>query len=276
MPKMLFDDTRALRREQREARIERKRERREARQLKRRQHPTGIETITLEELRTMSRRAPADRPEPESESEPAVTAAPIIVPNVPTVPLAAASGRAPQMPAPRPAAQSEPAAPPSVEVSATRGAPSGASPARSADARRVARRERDVAAFLERREERLNLAREEARERIARLGEEEAVNDALGALAHSQASPWRRHREQLAEAIAGRRIPEVGAAARRASRGAAADAARTSQRAPDADTALAVAVAYAVIADAPWAAIRGPRAERNATPPRRLERPFRR
>jgi hypothetical protein len=129
----------------------------------------------------------------------------------------------------------------------------------------VAQRERDVAAFLARREEVIDAARSEARERIERIGEERAVADALGALAHSGAAPWRRHREHLAEAISTGRIPVVGASARRACRGAASDAARTSRRAPDPELALAVAVAYAVIAHAPWSAVRGARAERAGT-----------
>jgi hypothetical protein len=107
-------------------------------------------------------------------------------------------------------------------------------------------------------------ARAEARERIERLGEEAAVCDALGALAHSGAAPWLRHRERLAEAISTGQIPVDGACARRACRGAAGDAARTSRRAPDADLAMAVTVAYAVIAQAPWIAVRGPRAERSS------------
>jgi hypothetical protein len=126
----------------------------------------------------------------------------------------------------------------------------------------VAQRERDVAAFLARREEVITAARDEARERIERMGEDLAVADALGALAHSGATPWRRHREGLAEAISTGRIPAVGACARRACRGAASDAARTSRRAPDPELAVAVAVAYAVIAQAPWCAVRGARAER--------------
>lgn len=129
----------------------------------------------------------------------------------------------------------------------------------------VPQRERDVAAFLARREEVIDAARSEARERIERMGEERAVADALGALAHSGAAPWRRHREHLAEAISTGRIPPVGASARRACRGAASDAARTSRRAPDPELALAVAVAYAVIAQAPWCAVRGARAERAGT-----------
>jgi len=129
----------------------------------------------------------------------------------------------------------------------------------------VAQRERDVAAFLARREEVIDAARAEARERIERMGEERAVADALGAVAHSGATPWRRHRERLADAIGTGRIPTVGASARRACRGAASDAARTSRRAPDPELALAVAVAYAVIAQAPWSAVRGARAERAGT-----------
>lgn len=130
----------------------------------------------------------------------------------------------------------------------------------------VAQRERDVAAFLARREEVITAARAEAQERIERIGEERAVADALGALAHSGAAPWRRHRERLAEAISTGRIPVVGACARRACRGAASDAARTSRRAPDPELALAVTVAYAVIAQAPWSAVRGARAERAGAP----------
>jgi hypothetical protein len=129
----------------------------------------------------------------------------------------------------------------------------------------VAQRERDVAAFLARREDVIDTARAEARERVERMGEERAVADALGALAHSGATPWRRHRERLAEAISTGRIPPVGACARRACRGVASDAARTSRRAPDLELALAVAVAYAVIAQAPWSAVRGARAERAGT-----------
>ena len=136
----------------------------------------------------------------------------------------------------------------------------------------MARRDREISEFAERRQETLTPAPEEARERIARSGEERAVCDALGALAHSQASPWSPQRERLSAAISGGRIAEIGAAARRACRDAAGDAARTSCRAPDPELALAVAVAYAVIARAPWATVRGPQAERSravARPPQR-------
>jgi hypothetical protein len=130
----------------------------------------------------------------------------------------------------------------------------------------VAQRERDVAAFLARREEVITAARAEAHDRIERIGEERAVADALGALAHSGAAPWGRHRERLGDAISTGRIPVVGGCARRACRGAASDAARTSRRAPDPELALAVAIAYAVIAQAPWSAVRGARAERAGAP----------
>ena len=173
-----------------------------------------------------------------------------------------------ERPAPAPLVEAAPTAPVSAAEAVT--APEPQSPATHASTVEeckpfVAQRERDVTAFLARREEVVAAARDEARERIERIGEERAVADALGALAHSGAAPWRRHRERLAEAISTGRIPVVGACARRACRGAASDAARTSRRAPDPELALAVAVAYAVIAQAPWSAVRGARAERAGT-----------
>ena len=153
-------------------------------------------------------------------------------------------------------------------------APAATGTDRGKRAPRVARRDREISEFLERRQETLTLARAEARERIARSGEERAVCDALGALAHSQASPWSQHRERLSAAIADGRIPQIGAAARAACRDAAGDAARTSRRAPDPELALAVAVAYAVIARAPWATVRGPRAERSRAVTRPPQRAF--
>jgi hypothetical protein len=59
---------------------------------------------------------------------------------------------------------------------------------------RVSRRERDVAEFLERRMELITGARREAGERIERLGEDAALRDALGALAHSGAAPCKTPR----------------------------------------------------------------------------------
>jgi hypothetical protein len=248
--KMLLDDTRALRREQREARIARKRERREARALK--HHTIGLETLALETIDIAPSWPRVEEPAPTAE-----TAAP--KPARPPVTTAVETS-ASQRPTPSPVAQDE--APPVGTPRPARG-----------ESGRVARRQRDIAEFVERRDGKLSLAREEAKERIARLGEEETVHDALMALAHPEASPWQQHRERLCEAIATRRIPEIGAAARRACRGAAADAARTSHRAPDPDTALAVAIAYAIVARAPWATFRSQRAERG-DPARKTRRPF--
>ena len=241
--KLKLDDGRALRREQREARIALKRERRQARELKRSAHAVPIEVelgAASADLTIGGVSEEGDVAAAESRSSPART-------ETQTSDVA---------PAPDSAAGAMTSV---VDDRAPRREREHAGQERG----RVSRRERDVAGFLERRERLLREVREEARERIARDGEEQAVCDALGALAHSQAAPWAKHREWLSEAIAGGRIPPVGACARRACRGAASDAARTSSRAPDPDLALAVAVAYAVIARAPWAAVRGVRAQRN-------------
>jgi hypothetical protein len=246
---MAFDETRALRREQREARIARKRERRDARTLKRRHNTAPIEALAWE--------APA-APQPDTE-EAAITVE-SVAPDPPATPRVKTA----------PSAEPTPAAP-VVPIEAPLGEPPRSDPRA---AQRIPRRERDIAEFLERREERLSLAREEARERIERLSEEDAVHDALMQLAHSQASAWRQHRERLSDALASRRIREIGAAARRACRGAANDAARTSRKAPDPELAMAVAVAYAVIAQAPWAAIRGRRAERAVPAAQAFARPL--
>jgi hypothetical protein len=245
--KMLFDDTRALRREQREARIARKRERRDARTLKYQRLEIALDSAALD---TADATTAEWAPEQEADRAPSSAAESAAPTGGLETPVAAAEVAAePQPPVPQPAEPHKPAG------QDDRG--------RERAGRRGSRRERDIEQFLAHRDQLLSLAREEARERITRVGEDEAVCDALVALAHPEASPWRRHRERLSEAIAGRRIPEVGAAARRGCRGAAADAARTSRRAPDQDIALAVTVAHAVIARAPWAAVRGRRAERS-------------
>ena len=229
-----FDSERqAMRRERHEARVARKRERQQARELK---HVQQGESARMNR-ESVSSAGPTPSPDPASVAarEPAV---------------------------------SRQATAAVAESAAVAAAPS--TPDTSGAEKRgplVPRRERDVAAFLARREDVLAVARAEARERITRMGEERAVCDALGALAHSGAAPWRRHRERLAEAIGTGRIPLVGACARRACRGTAGDAARTSRRAPDPQLALAVTVAYAVIADAPWVAVRGARAERSGVTP---------
>ena len=232
-----FDsERRAMRRERHEARVARKRERQQAREIK---HSDQRETTRMH-CDSASGVAPAVTPEPASvpPPEPAATR------HVTDRDQERANARTPVI----------------------AGAPAIENPGQV-----VPRRERDIAAFISRREEVLAAARDEAHERINTMGEERAVCDALGALAHSAAAPWRRHREALVEAISTGRIPAVGAYARRACRGAASDAARTSRRAPDPQLALAVTVAYAVIAEAPWIAVRGARAERSGNA--RAQRP---
>ena len=136
----------------------------------------------------------------------------------------------------------------------------------------MSRRDRDLAAFRERRQQAADAAREEARARIDRAGELASVADALAALGHPAAAPWTAEREQLERAIETGRFSEVGAEARRALWAIARDAARTSPRAPrDPDLALAACVAYAIIARAPRSALRScqrtrptPRAQPNA------------
>ena len=123
---------------------------------------------------------------------------------------------------------------------------------------RGSRRERDLAAFRERRRQTVEEARGEARGRIARAGEPASVADAFAALEHPEAARWSAEREQLETAIATGRIAEVGAAARRAMWAISRDAARTSPRRArrDPELALAACVAYAVIARLPRTALR--------------------
>ena len=122
---------------------------------------------------------------------------------------------------------------------------------------RHSRRERDIAAFRERRRQAAEEAREEAHKRIARAGELACVTDALAALAHPEASPWESEREQLERALETGRIVEVGAVARRALWAVSRDAARSSRRARrDPDLALAACIAYAIIARLPRTALR--------------------
>jgi hypothetical protein len=239
--RLKFDsDRREMRRERHDARVARKRERQEAREFKHAQQHQVLRAETVgaptDTRANAQRPAAAPKPEPR-ESAQTTTAHAAVTP--PSWPLASATTWSDETPS-----------------------------------MFVPQRERDVAAFMARREEMVAAARAEARERIERMGEEPAVRDALGALAHSGAAPWIRHRERLAEAISTGRIPVVGACARRACRGAASDAARTSRRAPDPELAQAVAVAYAVIGQAPWAAVRGARAERSNPTATKARRPF--
>ena len=134
------------------------------------------------------------------------------------------------------------------------------------------RRERDMAAFRERRRDAVDEARREARERIARAGEPASVADALAALAHPGARPWDTERQQLERALQSGRIVEVGASARKALWSISRDAARNSRRAKrDPELALAACVAYAIIVRLPRTALRSAQRAR-PTPPDRTAR----
>ena len=134
---------------------------------------------------------------------------------------------------------------------------------------RRSRRERDIAAFRERRRQAADEAREEARKRIARAGELACVTDALAALAHPEARPWEAERQELERALETGRIIEVSAVARRSLWVISRDAARSSRRARrDPDLALAACVAYAIIARLPRTALRSAQRTR-PTPHRR-------
>ena len=137
------------------------------------------------------------------------------------------------------------------------------------EAERTSRRERDIAAFRERRRQAADEARAEARERIARAGELACVADALAALAHPAARAWDAERQELERALQGGRIVEVGAVARRSLWAISRDAARSSRRARrDPDLALAACVAYAIIARLPRCALRSAQRTRAAVPAR--------
>ena len=138
-----------------------------------------------------------------------------------------------------------------------------------AEAERTSRRERDIAAFRERRRQAADEARAEARQRIARAGEVASVADALAALAHSGARAWEPERQELERALQDGRIVEVGAVARRSLWAISRDAARSSRRARrDPDLALAACVAYAIIARLPRCAVRSAQRTRPAVPAR--------
>ena len=134
---------------------------------------------------------------------------------------------------------------------------------------RLSRRERDIAAFRERRRQTVDGVRAEARERIARAGEVASVVDALAALDHPAAMAWDAERQELERALQGGRIVEVGAVARRSLWAISRDAARSSRRARrDPDLALAACVAYAIIARLPRSALRSAQRTRAAVPAR--------
>ena len=144
------------------------------------------------------------------------------------------------------------------------------------DGDRRPRRERDIAAFRERRRQVADEARAEARERITRAGELACVADALAALGHPGARPWEAEFQELERALVTGRMVEVGAAARRALWRISRDAARSSRRARrDPDLALAACVAYAIIARLPRTALRSAQRTRPAPHDRSTpRRPF--
>ena len=230
-----FDsERRELVRERRNARIERKLERRQARERKHSQTadvpsaPSATQVLAERELRSAVDRIVIDALDRHERIAPPATPP-------------AASTRLPDTPQP--------------ELARTTTVPPAGGGER---APRGSRRERDLAAFRERRRQTLEEARGEARRRIARAGEPASVADALAALEHPEAAPWSAEREQLETAIATGRIAEVGAAARRAMWAISRDAARTSPRRArrDPELALAACVAYAVIARLPRTALR--------------------
>lgn len=230
-----FDsERRDLVRERRNARIERKQQRRQARERKHSQ-TTGV---TPEPASVMHRLA-------EREMHAAVDR---IVDDVldrheqpaPVTPLPGEERPAPGDRQPQPA-QAQPA--PVV--------------AGARLAQRQSQRDRDLAAYRDRREQILAEARSEAGRRIGRAGELASVADAFAALEHIEAGPWSAERRHLETAVATGRIADIGAAARRALWVISRDAARTTRRARrDPDLALAVCVAYAIIARLPRTALR--------------------
>ena len=232
-----FDsDRRELVRERRNARIERKLERRQARERKHSQTadvpsaPSATQVRAERELRSALDRIVIDALDRHERV-------------APPAPPPAASTRLPEP---------EPEPQPALGRTAT------VPPAGGGErAPRRSRRERDLAAFRERRRQTLEEARGEARRRIARTGEPASVADAFAALAHPEAAPWSAEREQLETAIATGRIAEVGAAARRAIWAISRDAARSSRRARrDPELAVAACVAYAILARVPRTALR--------------------
>ena len=132
---------------------------------------------------------------------------------------------------------------------------------------RVSRREREIAAFEQRRRQVLEIAGEEAGRRLARNGGPASVADALAALHTVQADAWRAQCEQVDRALQRGLTAQVAAAARRAMWQTSRDAARTSKRAStDPELALAACVAFAILATVPATAIAS--AQRTTCPDR--------
>ena len=259
-------ERRELVRERRQARIERKQERRDARERKRSQivaPPPGLSAMQLAAQEQVD--AAVDRIVNEAlERHDQVNVPQAALHTVDAPPVV----RRQAGPA-RPAADSS-------SPDAGSGAVVTIPPTDAAGASPRPRRESDIAAFRDRRQQAAEEARAEARERIARTGEPACVADALAALAHPGAADWCTEWRELEQALESGRIVEVGATARRALWSISRDAARTSRRSRrDPDLALAACVAYAIVARLPRCALRS--AQRNRPAPRRRStrpRPF--
>jgi hypothetical protein len=269
-------DRRELVRERRQARMERKQQRREARERKHSQISapapalSAIQRAAQHEVDVALDRIVTEALERHDHitATADVTHPASAAPATPTIDAPTVAGRR--------AVPAQPHA--SSSTGHTGGTPrvtAQATPA-ARDGDRRPRRERDIAAFRERRQQAADEARTEARERIARAGELVCVADALAALAHPGARPWDPERHELERAFETGRIVDVGAAARRALWRISRDAARSSRRARrDPDLALAACVAYAIIARLPRTALRSAQRTRPAPHDRPTrQRPF--
>jgi hypothetical protein len=244
-----FDsDRRGLARERRQARQQRSQIRRQARQNK------SAPTVTL---------TPTSAP-------PVITARPTLASMEITAPTDTPAPASPAPPAPAltPAANVTPAAtveryerdangPCGVVASSDKRA---VDPRPSSDATRVqsrvSRREREIAAFEQRRRQMLEIAGEEAGRRLTRNGGPASVADVLAALHTAQADPWRPQYEPVDRALRRGLTAQVAATAPRAMWQTSRDAARTSKRAStDPELALAACVAFAILASVPATAI---------------------
>ena len=136
--KMLLDDTRALRREQREARIARKRERREARALKHQHHTIGLETLALETIDIAPSAPRVEEPAPAAETVAPEPARPPVT--------TAAETSASQQPTPEPGRPGRGTARQGAAAGAGRVPTGGAAPTRHRRVPRAPRREAEPGA----------------------------------------------------------------------------------------------------------------------------------
>ena len=245
-----FDpDRRGLARERRQARQQRNQIRRQARQDKSAPTVTVAPTSTPPQVITapqtmasMEITAPTATPAPASPTPPAPAATPAA--NV--TPAAAVEGdeRDANGPCGVVASRDQRTTGPRANIDTTR------------VQSRVSRREREIAAFEQRRRQVLEIAGEEAARRLARNGAPASVADALAALHTAQAEPWRGQSQQVDRALRRGLTAQVAATARRAMWQTSRDAARTSKRAStDPELALAACVAFAILATVPATAI---------------------